>query len=110
MKKPKPEGIKIGEFMMMLTAISIILILLLIKVYISNKIYYESREYAIIYHEVSALREENRILKTNVEKLKYKTRVEDTVDSYDEFSYVDETIDNELNQEDKKQEDEGNVN
>ena len=106
MKKPKPEGIKIGEFMMMLTAISIILILLLIKVYISNKIYYESRKYAIIYHEVSALREENRILKTNVEKLKYKTRVEDTVDSYDEFSYIDD----EVNQEDTKQEDEGNDN
>lgn len=106
MKKPKPEGIKIGEFMMMLTAISIILILLLIKVYISNKIYYESRRYAIIYHEVSALREENRILKTNVEKLKYKTRVEDTVDSYDEFSDVDD----EGNQENKNQEDKGNDN
>ena len=98
MKKPKPEGIKIGEFLLMITAISIILILLLIKVYISNRIYYESRKYDVIYHEVSALKEENRILKTNVEKLKYKTEIEDTVESYDEFS--DDLPNNNLNQSD----------
>ena len=85
MKKPKPQGIKPGEFVIALIVITIILSLALIKIYISNKIYYESRKYAIIYHEVSALREENRILKTNVEKLRYKNRVEDTILSYSEF-------------------------
>lgn len=85
MKKPKPEGIKLRDFLIALIVITIILSLAIIKIYISNKIYYESRKYAIIYHEVSALREENRILKTNVERLRYKNKVEDTVVSYSEF-------------------------
>lgn len=86
MKKPKPQGIKPGEFVIALIVITIILSLALIKIYISNKIYYESRKYAVIYHEVSALREENRILKTNIEKLRYKNRVEDTVVSFSELN------------------------
>ncbi len=86
MKKPKSQGIKPGEFVIALIVITIILSLALIKIYISNKIYYESRKYAVIYHEVSALREENRILKTNIEKLRYKNRVEDTVVSFSELN------------------------
>ncbi len=82
MKKPKPQGIRPGEFVIALIVVTIILSLALIKIYISNKIYHESRKYAVVYHEVSALREENRILKTNVERLRYKNRVEDTVLSY----------------------------
>ena len=85
MKQPKPQGIRLRDFFIALIVITIILSLALIKIYISNKIYYESRKYAIIYHEVSSLKEENRILKTNVERLRYKNRVEDTVMSYTEF-------------------------
>jgi len=84
-KAKREGGIKPSEFLIALMVATIVVILALIKIYISNRIYYESREFRKIYHELSALKEENRILKMNVEKLKYKSEVEDTVMSYDEL-------------------------
>jgi len=58
---------------------SIVLILTMIKIYLSNQIYYESKKVNKIQREVSVLKAENRILKQNVEALKFKTRVTDTI-------------------------------
>ncbi len=62
-----------------LMSMSIILILTMIKIYLSNQIYYESKKVNKIQREVEALNAENIILKQNVEALKFKNRVADTI-------------------------------
>jgi len=78
------KGITLGTLSISIISMSIILILALIKIYLSNHIYYKSREINHIEAEVAALREEHRILQMNVEELKYKGEVTDTIFSMDE--------------------------
>ncbi len=85
MKREKQKsGLGISDMGIALIAMSIVLILAIIKIYISNRIYYESRKINKIESEVSALREENRLLGINVEKLEYKSRIEDTIFTVDD--------------------------
>ncbi len=62
-----------------LISMSIVLILTLIKIYLSNQIYYESKKVNKIYRQVEALKAERKILQENLEALKYKNRVTDTI-------------------------------
>jgi len=75
----KEKGITLSLLSIALISMAIILILALMKVYLSNQIYHESRKVNIIEAEVLALKEENNILQMNVEQLKYKSRIEDTI-------------------------------
>jgi len=84
MKKEKPGGIPLETVAIAVISMCIVLILTLIKIYLSNRIYYESRDINTLESEVAALKEENSILKMNVEKLKYKINIIDTVFSLDE--------------------------
>jgi len=84
----KEKGITIGILSMAIISMSIILILALMKVYLSNKIYYESKEVNSIEAEVAALREENNILQMSVERLKYKGEVVDTIFSMEENAKI----------------------
>jgi len=81
---PKEKGITLGVLSIALISMAIILILALMKVYLSNQIYHESRKVNIIEAEVASLKEENSILKMKVEKLKYKSRIEDRIFSIEE--------------------------
>jgi len=81
----KQTGVTLGTLSISIISMSIILILALIKIYLSNKIYYESRYVNLIEAEVEALKEENNILQLNVEQLKYKSKVTDTIFSMDEM-------------------------
>lgn len=74
-----PNGITFGMISVIVMSIAIVLILTMIKIYLSNKIYYESKVVNNIQQEVEALKAENVILKQNVEALKFKNRVEDTI-------------------------------
>jgi len=79
-KKPKaPNGITLGMLSVILIAMSITLILTLVKIYLSNQIYYESKKVNKLYRQVEALKAEKRILEQNVEALKFKNRVTDTI-------------------------------
>jgi len=60
----------------------IITIMLLIKVYISNRIYIVSREIHKTATKVNALKEEQNILKLKIEKLKYKNTIADPLFNY----------------------------
>ncbi len=84
----KEKGITLGVLSIAIISMSIILVLALIKIYLSNKIYYESREVNLIEAEVAALKEENNILQMNVEQLKYKSQVTDKIFSIDENSKI----------------------
>jgi len=78
-KKSKPNGITLSMVMIILMSMTIVLILTLIKIYLSNQIYYESKKVNKIQREVETLRSEKVILQQNVEALKFKNRVTDTI-------------------------------
>ena len=60
-------------------SVTIILILSMSKIYLSNQIYYESKVVNKMKREVSALKAEKVILLQSVEALKFKNRVTDTI-------------------------------
>jgi len=78
-KRSAPNGITFGMMSVILMIVSIVLILTMVKIYLSNQIYYESKNVNKIQREVEALKAENMILKQNVEALKFKNRVTDTI-------------------------------
>jgi len=77
-KKP-PNGITFGMLSVTLMAMAIALILALVKIYLSNQIYYKSKAVNKLYRRVEALKAERMILQQNVEALKFKNRVTDTI-------------------------------
>ncbi len=78
-KKIKQQnGITFGMVSVVIMAVSIVLILTMIKIYLSNQIYYESKIVNNMKLEVSALKSEKVMLEQNVEALKYKSQVTDT--------------------------------
>lgn len=80
MYKIKEEnGITFGMASVIVMSVALILILAGIKIYLSNQIYYISKSVNTMTREVSALKAERKILQENMEALKYKNQVEDTI-------------------------------
>ena len=77
--KVQENGITFGMVSVIFMAVSIVLILAMIKIYLSNQIYYESKIVNTIQREVAALKAEKVMLKQNVEALKFKNEVTDTI-------------------------------
>jgi len=82
--KKKENGITFGMVSIILMAMSIVLILTMIKIYLSNQIYFESKEVNKLMREVAALKAESLLLEQNVEALKYKNQVADTIFQLDD--------------------------
>jgi cell division protein FtsB len=78
-KRSKPNGITFGMSMVILISMIIVLILTTIKIYLSNQIYYESKVVNKMKREVAVLKAEKAMLEQNVEALKFKNRVTDTI-------------------------------
>jgi cell division protein FtsL len=78
-KSKIPNGITFKMFMIILISMTIALILSLMKIYLSNQIYYESREVNRLQQHVSVLKVERELLEQKVEALKFKNRVADTI-------------------------------
>ncbi len=78
-KKSNPNGITFGMISVIFMSITIVLILTMIKIYLSNQIYYESKVVNKMQREVSTLKAEKVILLQSVESLKFKNRVTDTI-------------------------------
>jgi len=49
------------------------------KVYITQQIYYESRDISKLKHEYDTLKEENKIISASVEEIKFKNQILDTL-------------------------------
>jgi len=78
-RKKGPDGITFKMVVIILISMAIVLILTTIKIYLSNQIYYESKKVNKIQREVSALKAEKVLLTQNIEALKFKNRVTDTI-------------------------------
>ena len=79
LKSKRPNGITFKMFMIIVMSMAIVLILSLIKVFLSNQIYYESREVNRLQQHVSVLEVEKELLEQKVEAHKFKNRVTDTI-------------------------------
>ena len=84
MKKAEEHGITFGVLTITLITMAIVLVLALVKINLSNRIYYESRQIHLLEREVAALKEERTLLQMRVEKLQYKSQIADTIFSLDE--------------------------
>lgn len=62
-----------------LLIISIVFLVLFPKVYLQSQIYYKSRDIAVLKREYDALKEENKIIKSKVETIRFKNQVLDTL-------------------------------
>ena len=49
------------------------------KIYITQQIYFESRDIAKLKHEYDTLKEENKIISASVESIKFKNQILDTL-------------------------------
>ena len=78
-KKHNPNGITFGMISVIFMSVTIVLILAMIKIYLSNQIYYESKKVNKMQQEVETLKAEKIILQQSVEALKFKNRVTDTI-------------------------------
>ena len=76
-QQKKQNGISFGMFFMTILLMGIVIGLSLIKIYLSNQIYYESRRINYIQREVSALKEENIMLENQLQRQKFKNCVSD---------------------------------
>ena len=65
--------------LMTLLILAIAWLLLFPKIYLQSQVYYKSRDIAILTGEYNVLKEENRILKTKVESIRFKNQVLDTM-------------------------------
>ena len=74
-----PNGVTGGMLSVIAIAMTIVLILGLFKVYLSNRIYFESRKLNRTYREVEALKAEQRMLKQKIEQLDFKQQIADTI-------------------------------
>lgn len=63
----------------MLLAFLIVWLLLFPKVFLQSQIYYKSRDIAVQTREYEALKEENRIIKAEVEAIRFKYQILDTL-------------------------------
>ena len=60
-------------------AMFVAFLVILPKIYIKNQIYYMSRDISKLYGEYSILKEENRVLKQNLENMRFKNQILDTM-------------------------------
>ena len=74
-----PSGISIPYAITTFFYAFIIIVLALAKIYLANKIYYESKIVNKIDREVSILKSQRVILLQKIEALKFKNRVADTI-------------------------------
>ncbi len=65
--------------LMTLLILAIAWLLLFPKIFLQSQVYYKSRDIAVLTGEYNALKEENRILKTKVESIRFKNQVLDTM-------------------------------
>ena len=60
-------------------AIAFVVGLAFFKIYVHQQIYYESRKIAKLRSERDLLKEENRVIQSSVEAMKFKNQIADTI-------------------------------
>jgi cell division protein FtsL len=66
-------------FLYMFLTLTFIAMFAFPKIYITQQIYYKSRDIAKLKHEYETLKEENKIISASVESIKFKNQILDTL-------------------------------
>ena len=66
-------------FVVLFLTLTFIIMFAFPKVYITQQIYYKSRDIAKLKHEYDVLKEENKIISAAVEEIKFKNQILDTL-------------------------------
>ncbi len=73
------EGVDLNYLMYVLLAIAFVLVTLFPKIYIQQQIYFMSRDVARLKGEYDTLKEENRLIRSSVESIRFKNQILDTL-------------------------------
>ncbi len=73
------KGLGVRFLLNMLLVFAIGWMLLFPKIYLQNTIYYKSRDIATLQREYETLKEENRVIRRQVEAMKFKNQISDTL-------------------------------
>ncbi|RXJ60125.1 hypothetical protein [Candidatus Marinarcus aquaticus] len=65
--------------LIVLTITTVVLALFIPKIYLRNNIYYVSRDINILYADYISLKEENRFLQQQLEDMKFKNQIMDSL-------------------------------
>ena len=79
MLNEQTKGIGFSTIVITLMVVMIIVILSIIKIYLGNTIYYESKDVNALKTEVSILKAENELLKENIETVNFMNKIENTI-------------------------------
>jgi len=77
--QPAKHNITLRELMLFILLSLLLFLLLLPKIYLSAAIYYKSREIAKLQRELKTLNEEHRVVSENVEMMRFKNQILDTM-------------------------------
>lgn len=75
---PKKD-VDINHLLYVLLSIIFVSIILFPKIYIQQQIYFKSRDVSKLKSEYDILKEENRLIKSSVESIRFKNQVLDTI-------------------------------
>ena len=79
-EQKKARNISAQSLIWVYIVLFFVLLVVLPKIYIANQIYYVSKDINTKYHKYTALLEENRALKRDIEQLNYQRQVIDSVE------------------------------
>ena len=76
--KPK-KNLDVRYLLQLLLIMALVFVFVFPKMYLQHEIYYKSREIAKLQREYDALKEENEIINSKVEAIKFKNQILDTI-------------------------------
>ena len=90
-ERRRVKNISFRNFLYLLVMIMLLLAVLMPKIYISNQIYYLSRNINGMYHKYTALLEEQAALHRELERIRYRINVVDQLSSQGRTESADES-------------------
>ncbi|MBE0514795.1 hypothetical protein [Sulfurimonas sp.] len=73
------KGVDLNHLLYVLLGITFAAVVLFPKIYIQQQIYFKSRDISKLKSEYDTLKEENRLIKSSVESIRFKNQVLDTI-------------------------------
>lgn len=73
------KGVDLNHLLYVLLSITFVSVILFPKIYIQQQIYFKSRDISKLKSEYDTLKEENRLIKSSVESIRFKNQVLDTI-------------------------------
>ena len=73
------RNLDVSYYLYILLTLTFIAMFAFPKIYITQQIYYKSREIEKLKHEYETLKEENKIISASVESIKFKNQILDTL-------------------------------